>query len=115
MNRPVTLEELRALLVVGRSGSIAAAAKDLNIRQQDLRRLVDRLEKKLGSVLMSHDGDGIRLTPEGNLMVINSDRILAHLREAAEHINASTQVLKLLLIPLHRHPATSASPHPNAA
>jgi len=115
MNRPVSLEELRAILVVGRSGSVAAAAKDLNIGQQDLKRLVQRLEKKLRATLLVHDGDRVGLTSEGDLMVANADRVLAHLRDAAERINASTEILKLLMIPLRRFPLAAASPYPNAA
>jgi LysR family transcriptional regulator, nitrogen assimilation regulatory protein len=99
MDYSVDLRELRALLVVGRAGSITGAARDLGTGQPDLSRLLQKLEEKLGFALLVRHGRGVRLTSAGALMAANADKILGLLREAAMEINASAETVRLLMIP----------------
>ena len=99
MDHSVDLKELRAILVVGRAGSITGAARDLSIGQPDLSRLLRRLEEKLNLTLLVRHGRGVRLTPAGALMAADADRVLALMREAAMAINASAEVLRLAAVP----------------
>ena len=110
MDHSVDLRELRAFLVVARAGSITGAARDLSFGQPDLSRLLRRLEEKLDLTLLVRHGRGVRLTPAGALMAADADRVLTLMREAAVAINASAEVLRLLVVP----PAHSSFVTPRA-
>lgn len=102
MNHSMDLREVRAFLTLERTRNIAGAAKDLNLGQQDLSRLLRRLEEKLGSRLFVRHGLGVELTSAGALMVANAGRVLSLLHEVAVEIDASVETLRLLMVPPSR-------------
>lgn len=65
--RSVTFDwnRARAFLVTAEEGSLAAAARALNMSQPTLSRQVAALEKELGVALFERVGRGLELTPNG--------------------------------------------------
>lgn len=62
------LRVLRYYLAVVREGSITAAAERLHVTQPTLSRQLAQLERELGVRLYDRTTQGIRLTPEGQLL-----------------------------------------------
>jgi DNA-binding transcriptional LysR family regulator len=58
-------DELRFLLAVGRHGTLAAAAQALQVNATTVRRRLDELERRLGTVLFTKTPDGLRPTSAG--------------------------------------------------
>jgi DNA-binding transcriptional LysR family regulator len=69
MNEPQDVFELKALLVLGREGSISGAAESLRMSQSDLKCILECFEKKSGKRLLVHHEPRVSLTPEGDEMV----------------------------------------------
>ncbi len=65
----MSLEALRAFLLVVDQGSFAAAATALGISRTTLRRQVDALEARTGVLLLERNSKGIALTEAGHRMV----------------------------------------------
>lgn len=59
----------RAFLVTAEEGSLAAAARALDMTQPTLGRQVAALEKELGLKLFQRRGRGLELTPNGAMLV----------------------------------------------
>lgn len=59
----------RAFLVTAEEGSLAAAARALDMTQPTLGRQVAALERELGVVLFTRRGRGLELTPNGTKLV----------------------------------------------
>jgi len=59
----------RAFLVTAEEGSLAAAARALDMAQPTLGRQVAALEKELGVELFNRSGRGLELTPNGTNLV----------------------------------------------
>ena len=51
--------------IVGRSGNISQAAKELFISQPAISKAIQKLEKNLSTVLFSRSSRGVTLTPDG--------------------------------------------------
>ncbi len=116
MEEPLDLRELKALLVVGREGSITGAAKTLNIGQPDLTRILRRFEDKLGMKLLVRHARGVSLTTAGDEMVEHAETALGLMREIALEINASPDTLRNLMVPpSHRSFSPSRAAHVSAA
>jgi len=76
-NRPVmNLDELRAFVAVGETGSIVAAARSLNFARATLRRRLDELEARAGVPLMYRTAHGVTLTEAGVVLAARGRRIL---------------------------------------
>lgn len=59
----------RAFLVTVEEGSLSAAARALGVSQPTLGRQVSALEQELGVALFERNGQGLQLTPNGQLLV----------------------------------------------
>ena len=59
----------RAFLVTAEEGSLAAAARALDMTQPTLGRQVAALEREIGVDLFSRRGRGLELTPSGMKLV----------------------------------------------
>ena len=62
MQRAIDWSDLRILLAVGRSGSLAAAAVALGVHRSAVMRRVERLEARLGLRLFDRSTHGLALT-----------------------------------------------------
>jgi len=65
MRRLPFLNGARAFESAARSGSFAAAAKELNVTAAAVSRMVRLLEERLGIALFQRHANGLTLTPAG--------------------------------------------------
>lgn len=79
-----TLDELLALRTVVDTGSITAAAEQLDQTVSGISRALRRLEDKLGTTLLNRTTRRLSLTDEGHAFVERARAILAAVDEAEE-------------------------------
>lgn len=109
----ITLEELRAWVVVVDTGSITAAAEQLSQTTSGISRALSRLEKKLQTTLLHRTTRRIALTEEGHIFLKHAREILrsvemaeeqiAHRREVPSgrlRVNAATPFMLHVIVPL---------------
>src|SRR5689334_9105652 len=75
---------LRVLVAVARTGSVTAAAHELNYAQPSVSHHIARLEAETGARLLQRAGRGIRLTAAGRLLAERAEEILGRI-DAAEN------------------------------
>jgi molybdate transport repressor ModE-like protein len=83
--------DLRRLLVlreVARCGSLSGAARSLNYTQPAITHHIRRLEREVGTPLVSRAGRGVRLTEAGQALVAHADALAARLAAAEEQVGA---------------------------
>ena len=80
----ITLDELLALRTVVDTGSITAAAEQLDQTVSGISRALRRLEDKLGTTLMNRTTRRLSLTDEGHAFLERTRAILAAVDEAEE-------------------------------
>ncbi|WP_158784479.1 LysR family transcriptional regulator [Pantoea sp. BAV 3049] len=109
----ITLEELRAWVVVVDTGSITAAAEQLSQTTSGISRALSRLESKLQTTLLHRTTRRIALTEEGLLFLDHAREILQSVERAEEQIalrqvtpsgrlrvNAATPFMLHVIIPV---------------
>ncbi|WLS79558.1 LysR family transcriptional regulator [Erwinia pyri] len=109
----ITLEELRAWVVVVDTGSITAAAEQLSQTTSGISRALSRLEKKLQTTLLHRTTRRIALTEEGHIFLKHAREILrsvemaeeqiAHRREVPSgrlRVNVATPFMLHVIVPL---------------
>lgn len=109
----ITLEELRAWVVVVDTGSITAAAEQLSQTNSGISRALSRLEKKLQTTLLHRTTRRIALTEEGQIFLEHAREILRSVETAEEQIaqrrevpsgrlrvNAATPFMLHVIVPL---------------
>lgn len=84
-----TIDELLAFVSIVDSGSIVAAALQLNQTTSGLSRALQRLERKLGVTLLERTTRSIKLTQEGQLFLDKARKILNDLTEAEDALLSS--------------------------
>jgi DNA-binding transcriptional LysR family regulator len=109
----ITLEELRAWVAVVDSGSITAAAEQLEQTTSGISRALSRLESKLQTTLMHRTTRRLALTDEGVIFLEHARQILTSVERAEEQIarrretpagrlriNANTPFMLHVIVPL---------------
>ena len=109
----ITLEELRAWVVVVDTGSITAAAEQLEQTSSGISRALSRLESKLQTTLLHRTTRRLALTEEGQIFLTHARKILASVEQAEEQIaqrretpagrlriNAATPFMLHVIVPL---------------
>lgn len=109
----ITLEELRAWVAVVDSGSITAAAEQLEQTTSGISRALSRLESKLQTTLMHRTTRRLALTDEGAVFLEHARQILTSVERAEEQIarrretpagrlriNANTPFMLHVIVPL---------------
>jgi DNA-binding transcriptional LysR family regulator len=71
------LKHLRCFVAVAEERSFSAAARRLFISQQAVSRIVQQLERELGTTLLERTTRSVRLTPAGRLLLESARRSLA--------------------------------------
>lgn len=93
------LTRLRILDAVARTGSVTAAAKELQYSQSSLSHHLARLEQETSAQLLQRVGRGVRLTPAGRLLADRAAEILgrvdAAVTELSAHIGLSSGRVRL--------------------
>lgn len=82
----ITLEELRAWVVVVDTGSITAAAEQLSQTSSGISRALSRLESKLQTTLLHRTTRRLALTEEGQIFLEHARQILASVEAAEDQI-----------------------------
>lgn len=83
---------MRAWIVVVDSGSITAAAEQLNQTTSGISRAVSRLESKLKTTLMHRTTRRIALTEEGQLFLQHARQIIESVEDAEEQMALRREV-----------------------
>jgi LysR family transcriptional regulator AphB len=91
------LNQLRVFAEVARTSSITAAARALDKPKSTVSRDVARLERCLGTVLLSRNGRRLMLTEAGELFAEHASRILAGIDEATDAVAATTAIARGVL------------------
>ncbi|GAB2652115.1 LysR family transcriptional regulator [Kribbella swartbergensis] len=76
-----SVEDLRLVQAIGRTGSVGTAARELRISQPSASQRLARLERMCGTRLFERDTRGARPTPAGAELGRRADHILGHLEE----------------------------------
>lgn len=84
------LDDLDVLVLVATSGSISAAAQELDVSQPSVSRRMAALERRLGVGLLHRDRRGSTLTPAGRVVVDWAATLL----ESAAQFTRSVQTLR---------------------
>lgn len=87
----LTLEELLAFVTVVDSGSITAAAEQLDLTVSGISRALSRLEDKLDTTLLRRTTRRLELTEEGAVMLAHARQILAAADQAEEQMRLRRQ------------------------
>ncbi len=103
----LNMRQLRALIAVGRNGTVHGAARALHLTQPAVTRAVLDFERELGFVLFERTTKGMLLTELGKLVFERGLRVLGHL-DSAEHELAEVGVIRRSVAGLaskvtHRH------------
>jgi len=81
-----TLRQLEYFVAAADHGSVAGAARALNISQPSISTAIAKLEALLGvRLLLRHHAHGVSLTPAGLPLLAEARSLLAHAGELAEH------------------------------
>ena len=80
------LEQLRMFLAVAEHESFSAAAKALFVSHSTTSRAVSALERELEMPLMIRRGRTVALTPAGEILRDEAQRILALVEETKEKV-----------------------------
>lgn len=91
--------EMQFFSLVMRSGSLAAAAREIGVTAPVVSRRLSQLETRLGVTLLNRTTRRIGLTNEGELYIANARRILADIddveRQLTRSINKPTGLLRI--------------------
>lgn len=128
LNRVPDLATLEIFKVVAQTGSISKAARKLGMSQQSVSARMRSMEATTRLSLLTRTTTGARLTPHGQLMIEQIDRVLAAAQQLQHHIEdvagdkrqvlevAASQTIAEHLVPAWlmafnraAHPASKAS------
>jgi LysR family transcriptional regulator, low CO2-responsive transcriptional regulator len=84
--RNLTLRQLRILTAVTKSGSMAGAARELNVTPPAITVQMQQLEQTAGLPLVERLGDGTIPTSAGEVLIMTAQRIEAVLVECEQEI-----------------------------
>ncbi|WP_169566363.1 LysR substrate-binding domain-containing protein [Sneathiella limimaris] len=89
------LKPLRAFEATARSGSVTAAAKELNVTHSAISHQIKALEKSLGLKLFEREAQGLKLTAQGNQLLPAVTLAFREITAAAVRMNRPTTSGKL--------------------
>jgi len=78
-------------------GSLSAAARELGVSTPAVSKRLAQIEARLGLVLLSRTTRRMGLTPEGELYLCHSRRVLAEIEELAQQLGSAKATPKGLL------------------
>lgn len=87
-NEAVNLRFLRTFVAIADNAGVARAAERLNLTQSAASRQIQALEDELGLALFARIGRGVRLTPEGEDLLVRSRRLLSDAAALGERASA---------------------------
>jgi molybdate transport repressor ModE-like protein len=84
----LSLERLRVLQAVARTGSVTAAAAELHVTTSAVSQQLAKLERESGTPLVERSGRGIRLTDAAQVLARHAGAILAMAERAQADVDA---------------------------
>ncbi len=82
---PFTLRQLTYFVAAAEHGSVAEAAKTLNVSQPSVSAAIAKLEDQFGvQLFLRHHAQGVSLTQVGEQLVVSARSLLAHASEIRE-------------------------------
>lgn len=91
------VSELAFFIQLIRSGSLAATARELNLTPPAVSKRLAHLEQRLGVRLLNRTTRSISLTSEGEVYLLNAQRILGEIEEMERQVSSSRAAPKGLL------------------
>ncbi|MFI6676875.1 LysR family transcriptional regulator [Kribbella sp. NPDC050470] len=92
-----SVDDLRLVQAIGRTGAVGTAARELRISQPSASQRLARLERMCGTKLFERDTRGARPTPAGAELGRRADHILGHLEEAYTATRAAAAGHRLVI------------------
>ncbi|MEV4262416.1 LysR family transcriptional regulator [Kribbella sp. NPDC049584] len=92
-----SVEDLRLVQAVTRTGAVGTAARELRISQPSASQRLARLERLCGTKLFERDTRGARPTPAGAELSRRADHILRHLEEVYDATRAAAVGQQLVI------------------
>ena len=68
-------DDLKIFTAIAHSGSVRAAARRLGIHHSTVARRLDHFEKRLGAVMFNRASDGLRLSADGQLVLLQAEQV----------------------------------------
>ena len=90
INNHLDLYQLRAFHALGLTGSFIGAGRRLHLTQSAISHAVAKLEASAGVELVDRRGQGSRLTPAGERLLLACEQVFATLEAAAEDMGQSS-------------------------
>ncbi|MTD14373.1 LysR family transcriptional regulator [Nakamurella sp. YIM 132087] len=94
----IDLVALRALMAVGRAGSVAAAGESLGYTASAISQQVKRLERETGVLMLERVGRGVVLTEQGRLLVEDGRRLFGQLEAIRSRLETAAPTGGLRLV-----------------
>lgn len=91
-NRTIEFRELQAFISVVRAGGITAAAESLGVSKSTVSTQITRLEKRLGTRLLTRSSRQVALTREGEQLLPRIQSLLAETEHLFEDARRSTAI-----------------------
>jgi len=82
----ISLDDLRFIAALSRTGSLSAAARMLDVTPPALSMRLKKLEAVLGASLVIRDARQLRFTPEGEKLVHEAQSILSRVEGLADNL-----------------------------
>lgn len=101
----MTIQQLKYVLEVNKTGSINRAAKNLFVAASSVSNAIHALEKELGYPIFHRDKEGAVLTPKGAWVVKHAHQVWEHMRRIEE--GEPTQVVPPFRLETSPYLATS--------
>ena len=92
-----SVEDLRLVQAVVRTGAVGTAARELRISQPSASQRLARLERLCGTKLFERDTRGARPTAAGAELGRRADHILSHLEEVYDATRAAAVAQRLVI------------------
>ena len=116
------LQNMRAFVVVARTGSFTAAAQTLNLATSVVTKRVSQLERSVGTVLLRRTTRKVMLSSDGEYhleriksTILNCDETLAAIRKGQQRLEGPLRIkvpTTLAFVRLNRLIGRFASEHP---
>jgi DNA-binding transcriptional LysR family regulator len=87
------LEHYRVFVAIARSGSLTAAADQLDSNQPTLSRQLAALERELGAALFQRSSRSLSLSDAGRMLLPHAETLIAAAEAAAQALQAPGQAL----------------------
>jgi molybdate transport repressor ModE-like protein len=93
MEQPVNWDDLRHVLAISRTGSLAAAARELGMRHSSVYRRLNDLERQLGTRLFNRNRSGYRLTAQGEVLADAAKQMESHVIDARRQVEGGDMAM----------------------